>query len=163
ASCMWMMQPKRSRSTGRKTMRRSRIRRARRNRVAHRHTASRHAAGPSVTPPPWSYSCDSPCSATSRATAIDARRTSALCQTRDPRRPSAYRIAELVGTLGDAAVVEQWVRQLVFRIVVGDNDGHAKNVGILHEAGSDRLTDLYDAVPNLFQEGRVSWDMALAI
>lgn len=81
----------------------------------------------------------------------------------DPRRPSAYRIAELVATLGDAAVVEQWLRQLVFRVLVGDNDGHAKNVGILHQAGSDRLTDLYDAVPNLFQQGRVSWNMALAI
>lgn len=82
---------------------------------------------------------------------------------RDPRRPSAYRIAEIVATLGGADVVEQWVRQLLFRVLMGDNDGHAKNVGILHERGVDRLTDLYDAVPNLFQPGRIQWDMALAV
>ncbi|MGO2932665.1 type II toxin-antitoxin system HipA family toxin [Microbacterium sp.] len=82
---------------------------------------------------------------------------------RDPRRPSAYRIAEIVATLGGADVVEQWVRQLLFRVLMGDNDGHAKNVGILHEPGADRLTDLYDAVPNLFQSGRIQWDMALAV
>lgn len=82
---------------------------------------------------------------------------------RDPGRPSAYRIAELVATLGSADVIEEWIRQLVFRVLIGDNDGHAKNVGILHLSGTDRLTDLYDAVPNLFQEGRISWEMALAI
>ena len=51
----------------------------------------------------------------------------------------------------------------MFRILVGDNDGHAKNVGILHLPGTDRLTDLYDAVPNLFQPDRIQWNMALAI
>lgn len=81
----------------------------------------------------------------------------------DPERPSAYRVAELVAGLGDVAVTEQWVRQLVFRILIGDNDGHAKNVGVLHLPGSNLLTDLYDAVPNLFQAERIRWDMALAI
>ncbi|MFA4897238.1 type II toxin-antitoxin system HipA family toxin [Microbacterium sp.] len=82
---------------------------------------------------------------------------------RDPRRPSAYRIAELTATLRGFEVVEQWVRQLLFRILIGDNDGHAKNVGILHLPGEDRLTDMYDAVPNLFQPERIQWNMALAI
>lgn len=82
---------------------------------------------------------------------------------RDPERPSAYRIAELAASLGDVDVVEQWLRQLVYRILIGDNDGHAKNVGILHLPGSNRLTDLYDAVPDLFQDGRIRWDMALTI
>ncbi len=81
----------------------------------------------------------------------------------DPARPSAYRIAELAGSLRDVAAVEQWIRQLLFRIMIGDNDGHAKNVGILHLPGADRLTDLYDAVPNLFQEDRIDWTMALAV
>jgi serine/threonine-protein kinase HipA len=81
----------------------------------------------------------------------------------DPRRPSAFRIAEVAGSLRDAAATGQWLRQLVFRIAVGDNDGHAKNVGILHLPGTDRLTDLYDAVPNLFQPDRIQWNMALAI
>lgn len=81
----------------------------------------------------------------------------------DPRRPSAYRIAELAGSLRGSGAVEQWIRQLLFRIVIGDNDGHAKNVGLLHLPGTDRLTDLYDAVPNLFQNERIDWTMALAI
>ena len=82
---------------------------------------------------------------------------------KDPARPSAYRIAELAGSLRDPRAVEQWVRQLVFRILIGDNDGHAKNVGVLHLPDTDRLTDLYDAVPNLFQEDHIDWMMALAI
>ncbi|GAA4379434.1 type II toxin-antitoxin system HipA family toxin [Agromyces bauzanensis] len=80
-----------------------------------------------------------------------------------PERPSAYRIAEMVAGLGDDAVLHTWLRQLIFRVLVGDNDGHAKNVGILHLPGEDRLTDLYDAVPNLHQEGRIDWTMAFAI
>jgi serine/threonine-protein kinase HipA len=80
-----------------------------------------------------------------------------------PERPSAYRIAEMVAGLGDDAVMQTWLRQLIFRVLVGDNDGHAKNIGVLHLPGEDRLTDLYDVVPNLHQEGRIDWTMALAI
>lgn len=78
-------------------------------------------------------------------------------------RPSAYRIAEMVAGLGDEVVLHTWLRQLMFRVLVGDNDGHAKNVGVLHLPDEDRLTDLYDAVPNLHQEGRIDWTMAFAI
>ncbi len=55
------------------------------------------------------------------------------------------------------------MKQLTFRVLVGDNDGHAKNVGVLHLPGTDTITELYDALPNLYQEGRVDWNMALAI
>jgi len=76
--------------------------------------------------------------------------------------PSARAIGELFSGLSDQAL-EAWIRQLTFRIVVGDNDGHAKNVGVLHLPGEDTITDLYDAIPNLFQPGRIDWNMALAI
>jgi serine/threonine-protein kinase HipA len=77
-------------------------------------------------------------------------------------RPSARAIGELFAGLSDDAL-ETWIRQLTFRILIGDNDGHAKNVGILHLESEDTVTDLYDAVPNLFQDERIDWSMALAI
>jgi serine/threonine-protein kinase HipA len=82
---------------------------------------------------------------------------------RDPRHPSAYAIAELVAGLNGEGSLLDWLRQLTFRVLVGDNDGHAKNVGILHLPGEDTLTELYDAVPNLYQAGRIDWTMALAV
>jgi serine/threonine-protein kinase HipA len=48
-------------------------------------------------------------------------------------------------------------------VLLGDNDAHAKNVGILHLPGRSMLADVYDAVPNLFQRGRFNCDLALAI
>jgi serine/threonine-protein kinase HipA len=82
----------------------------------------------------------------------------------DPRRATARRIGELLGTIpgGDAAV-DLWVRQLTYRVAIGDIDAHAKNVALLHLAGGTQLSQVYDAVPNLFQEGLVKWDIALAI
>lgn len=77
-------------------------------------------------------------------------------------RPSARAIGEMFAGLSDEAL-EEWVRQLTFRVLIGDNDGHAKNVGVLHLPGRDTITQLYDAVPNLYQEGRIDWSMALAI
>src|SRR5262249_17229178 len=40
---------------------------------------------------------------------------------------------------------------------------HAKNLAILHLPGRSMLADVYDAVPNLFQEGRITCNLALAI
>ncbi|WP_404431322.1 HipA domain-containing protein [Microbacterium lacus] len=80
----------------------------------------------------------------------------------DRDNASAYSVAELLAGLDDNPV-ETWLEQLVFRTLVGDNDGHAKNVSIVHVPGRDRVADLYDAVPNLFQEGRIDWTMALAV
>lgn len=81
----------------------------------------------------------------------------------DPDGPSAFKIAEVVASLnGDNPLVD-WLRQLTYRVLVGDNDGHAKNTGILHLPGEDTLTELYDAVPNLYQDDRIDWTMALAI
>lgn len=80
-----------------------------------------------------------------------------------PDRPSVFTIAEAVASLnGDNPLVD-WLRQLTYRVLIGDNDGHAKNTGILHLPGQDTLTELYDTVPNLYQDGRVDWTMALAI
>lgn len=82
----------------------------------------------------------------------------------DPKRATVRRIAELLGSIpgGDAAV-EQWVRQLTFHIAIGNNDAHAKNVALLHLPTGTALTQVYDALPNLFQSGRVNWNLALAV
>ena len=79
------------------------------------------------------------------------------------RYASARRVGELAGTLTDPDAPKVWVRQFVFRILIGDNDGHAKNTGILHHPGSDTIADLYDAIPNMFQPGRIDWSMAYAV
>jgi serine/threonine-protein kinase HipA len=82
----------------------------------------------------------------------------------DPKRATARRIAELLGSIpGGNAAVEQWVRQLTYHVAIGNNDAHAKNVALLHLPGGTELAQVYDALPNLFQEGLVTWDMALAI
>ena len=82
----------------------------------------------------------------------------------DPRRATVRRMARLIGSIpGGGEAIEEWVRQLTFRIVIGDNDAHAKNVALSHLPGRTKLTPVYDAVPNLFQEGPVVWNMALAV
>ncbi|MDT5025095.1 MAG: serine/threonine-protein kinase HipA [Micromonosporaceae bacterium] len=82
----------------------------------------------------------------------------------DPKRATARRIGELLGTIpgGDAAV-ELWVRQLTYRVAIGDIDAHAKNISLLHLPGGTQLSQVYDALPNLFQDGLVKRDFALAI
>jgi serine/threonine-protein kinase HipA len=83
---------------------------------------------------------------------------------RDSHRPSAYRIAELLGSLqGEGRPVADFLRRLTFTVLLGDNDAHAKNLAILHVPGQSVLADVYDAVPNLFQDGRVDYNLALAI
>jgi serine/threonine-protein kinase HipA len=83
---------------------------------------------------------------------------------RDSHRPSAYRIAELLGSLqGQGHPVADFLRRLTFTVLIGDNDAHAKNLAILHLPGRSVLADVYDAVPNLFQEGRIDCNLALAI
>jgi serine/threonine-protein kinase HipA len=83
---------------------------------------------------------------------------------RDSQRPNAYRIAELLGSLqGEGHPVADFLRRLTFSVLLGDNDAHAKNLGILHLPGRSELADVYDAVPNLFQEGRIDCNLALAI
>jgi serine/threonine-protein kinase HipA len=83
---------------------------------------------------------------------------------RDSHRPSAYRIAELLGSLqGKERPVADFLRRLTFTVLIGDNDAHAKNLAILHLPGRSVLADVYDAVPNLFQDGRIDHNLALAI
>jgi serine/threonine-protein kinase HipA len=83
---------------------------------------------------------------------------------RDSRRPSAYRIAELLGSLqGQERPVADFLRRLTFTVLIGDNDAHAKNLAILHLPGRSVLADVYDAVPNLFQEDRIDYGLAIAI
>jgi serine/threonine-protein kinase HipA len=82
----------------------------------------------------------------------------------DPKRATARRIAETLSSIprGDAAV-EQWLRQLTFHVAIGNNDAHAKNVALMHLSTGAELSQVYDALPNFFQEGLVKWDLALAI
>jgi serine/threonine-protein kinase HipA len=83
---------------------------------------------------------------------------------RDSHRPSAYRIAELLGSLqGEGRPVAGFLRRLTFTVLLGDNDAHAKNLAILHLPGRSVLADVYDVVPNLFQDGRIDYNLALAI
>jgi serine/threonine-protein kinase HipA len=80
-----------------------------------------------------------------------------------PDRPTARAIAEVLGSLpASGELVSRWLRQLVFRILIGDNDAHAKNFALLHETRT-RLADVYDAAPNLFQEDRISYDLAMSV
>jgi serine/threonine-protein kinase HipA len=83
---------------------------------------------------------------------------------RDAHRPSAYRIAELLGSLqGEGRSTADFLRSLTFTVLLGDNDAHAKNVGILHLPRRSVLADVYDAVPNLFQQDRINYDLALGV
>ena len=82
----------------------------------------------------------------------------------DPRRASTRRIGELLGSIpGGDATVAQWLRQLTFHVAVGNNDAHAKNVALMHLTTGTELSQIYDAVPNLFQEGLLKFDLALAV
>ncbi|WP_309615702.1 HipA domain-containing protein [Salinibacterium sp.] len=79
-------------------------------------------------------------------------------------RPSARLIGELLGSIpGGGRAAEDWLRQLVYHVAIGNNDAHAKNVALLHLATGTQLTEIYDAVPNLFQEGRIDWNLALSV
>lgn len=82
----------------------------------------------------------------------------------DPRRATARRIGELLGSIpgGDAAV-ERWIQQLVYTAAIGNNDAHAKNVAVKHRSTGTELAQIYDALPNLFQHDLIRWDLALAI
>lgn len=64
-------------------------------------------------------------------------------------RPTAARLAEIFGSVGTGGDVGRWLRYLIFSILVGNHDGHAKNVSLIHEGGDSRIADLYDAVPIL--------------
>lgn len=81
-----------------------------------------------------------------------------------PGRPSNYLVAELTGSIASTADLQsEWLRQLIFHVLIGNNDAHAKNIGLMHRPGDTTLTEIYDAVPNLYQEDRINWDMAMAI
>lgn len=103
-----------------------------------------------------------------QATGLDWRNTDVKFQDpdwpADPKRAAAGKIIELLGSIpgGDAAV-ERWLRQLTFHIVIGNNDAHAKNFALMHLLTGTELSQIYDALPNLFQEGLVTHDLALAV
>lgn len=81
-----------------------------------------------------------------------------------PTRATARRVGELLGSIpgGDTAV-ERWIQQLTYAVAIGDNDAHAKNVALMHLPTGTELAQIYDALPNLFQQGLVSWDLAFAL
>ncbi|MEI6622889.1 MAG: HipA domain-containing protein [Actinomycetes bacterium] len=87
-------------------------------------------------------------------------------------RPSCLTIAELFGSIGASSQdAQRWFQYLVYSVLVGNHDAHAKNVSILHDGGSARIADLYDAVPILHinddpqrrNSAKVRGDLSLAI
>jgi serine/threonine-protein kinase HipA len=103
-----------------------------------------------------------------QALELDWRNTDVKFQDPDwptnPHRATARRIAELLGSIPRSTVaVEQWLRQLTFHVAIGNNDAHAKNVALMHSEGGTELSQVYDALPNLFQEGLVTTALALAV
>ncbi|MES2094831.1 MAG: HipA domain-containing protein [Actinomycetota bacterium] len=103
-----------------------------------------------------------------QALGLDWRTTDAKFQDhRQPSRrgrPSARLIGELLGSIpGGGRAAEGWLRQLAYHVAIGNNDAHAKNVALLHLDTGTQLTEIYDAVPNLFQEGRIDWNLALSV
>jgi serine/threonine-protein kinase HipA len=64
-------------------------------------------------------------------------------------RPTAARIAEIFGSSGTDEDADLWLRYLTYNILVGNHDGHAKNVSLLHVGGISRIAEMYDAVPLL--------------
>jgi len=82
----------------------------------------------------------------------------------DPKRATNRRIGELLGSVPRGnAVLERWIRQLTYHLAIGNNDAHAKNTALLHLPSGTELSPVYDAVPNLFQQGLIKWDLALSI
>lgn len=88
-----------------------------------------------------------------------------------PGRPTAATIAEIFGTIGDGSDAERWLQYLAFNVLVGNHDGHAKNVSIIHDENGSHIADAYDSVPILHindEEGRrgeakVKDELSLAI
>jgi serine/threonine-protein kinase HipA len=64
-------------------------------------------------------------------------------------RPTAQNIAEMAGTLTVAGGAETWFKYLIYTVLIGNHDAHAKNVSIVHDGDESWLADLYDAVPIL--------------
>lgn len=103
-----------------------------------------------------------------QALGLDWRDTDVKFQEPDwpsnPKRATARSIGELLGSIpGGSAAVEAWIRQLIYNVAIGNNDAHAKNVALMHFFHGTELSQIYDAVPNLFQDGLIKWDLALAI
>lgn len=82
----------------------------------------------------------------------------------NPSRASAARVARLLATDPEgSALLRDWVRRLVFSVVLGDNDAHAKNIALLHTAAGTRLAPAYDVVPNLFSRDMIDEGFRLAL
>ena len=82
----------------------------------------------------------------------------------NPARATMRKIAACLGLIQDGGVgVEQWIRQVTYNMAIGNNDAHAKNTALMHLETGTRLSPIYDAVPNLFQDELINWDLALAV
>lgn len=81
----------------------------------------------------------------------------------NPTRASAARVAHVLGSSpGSSTLVRDWVHRLVFSVVLGDNDAHAKNVALLHTERGTSLAPAYDVVPNLFARDLVDEGFRMA-
>jgi len=103
-----------------------------------------------------------------QALGLDWRDAEAKFQ--DPRQPSrlghpsAYAVAELLASVNSTSdAVVSWLKQMTFHVLIGNNDAHAKNIGLLHQPNLTSLTPLYDAVPNLYQDERINWNLAMSV
>lgn len=84
----------------------------------------------------------------------------------NPNRASAARIAQLLAAgPGGSSLVREWARRLVFSVVIGDNDAHAKNAALLHTAQGTAMAPAYDTVPGLFSPDMIDdgFRMAFAV
>lgn len=81
----------------------------------------------------------------------------------NPAHASAARIAQLLSMIPRGSdVVNSWVRRLIFSLMLGDNDAHAKNIALLHTKQGTSLAPVYDAVPNLFQRDMIDEGFRMA-
>lgn len=84
----------------------------------------------------------------------------------NPSRASARRVAHvLASSAGGSTLIRDWVRRLVFSVVLGDNDAHAKNIALLHTDRGTMLAPAYDTVPGLFATDMIDegFRMAFAV
>lgn len=81
----------------------------------------------------------------------------------NPARASAARVAQLLATNpGGSSLVGDWVRRMVFSVVLGDNDAHAKNIALMHTVEGTVLAPAYDTVPGLFGRDLIDEGFRLA-
>ena len=84
----------------------------------------------------------------------------------NPARASAARVAQPLGADPcSGSLLRDLVHRMVFSVVLGDNDAHAKNFAVLHTNQGTAVAPPYDVVPNLFARDMIGegFRMAFAV